>query len=434
MRLRPHPIEPTTPREAECVRPLPQLQGELLRLLGDDDAGPVRAVDAVLREAAAHGASDVHLEPWSDRLALRFRIDGILHDAATLPRAHRDRIVGRIKIMARLVVYQNDLPQDGRIDPADLSDGPGMRVSTFPTVNGEKVVIRLLGASRDPLPLDALGFPESIVGALRGLLDRPQGTLLLTGPSSSGKTTTIYALLRELIVRSGDTPHVVTLEDPVEYRLDGISQTEIRPHAGFTYEAALRAVLRQDPEVIVIGEIRDAETARLAIQAGLTGHRVISTIHSGTAAGVFTRLIDMGVEPFLVASSVAGVLAQRLVRANCLRCAAPQVPDAKLLRRFTVAEGSASFVRGAGCEACNGIGYRGRTAIGELLRMTEPLAELILARSRTRVLHDAALREGLVALEEDGLRKAREGVTTLEELRRVLPPLGESPGAVEEAP
>lgn len=404
-----------------------ELQAELEAVLRDADAGPVLAVDILLRQAILHGASDVHFEPWSDRLAVRFRIDGILHDAAVVAREHRDRITARIKILARLVVYQNDLPQDGRIEPPKGSSDPAMRVSTFPTVNGEKTVVRVLGATRQPLPLDTLGFGPETVAALRELVTRPQGTLLLTGPSSSGKTTTIYALLRELLDRPGPVPHIVAIEDPVEYRVDGISQTEVRPHAGFTFAAALRAVLRQDPEVIVIGEIRDAETAKLAIQAGLTGHRVISTIHSGTAAGVFTRLIDMDIEPFLVASSVAGVLAQRLVRKNCPVCLVPYTPEADLRLRFGIGEGHPPFLRGDGCDACQGIGYRGRTAIGELLRMSEALAEQVLQRRRTRILHETAVEEGMVPLADDGLRKARAGETTLEELRRVLPPPEEKP-------
>ncbi|MDX9971669.1 MAG: GspE/PulE family protein [FCB group bacterium] len=403
------------------IVPLRQLREELPRLLADAQNGAVLAVNAVLEQAALHGASDVHFEPWLEALGVRFRIDGILHDVAALPRTQQDTFIARLKVLARLVGYQRDLPQDGRIDADDAPGGGAMRVSTFPTVNGEKVVVRLLGATQSLMRLDELGFADEIVTGLRGVLSRAQGTLLLTGPSSSGKTTTIYALLQELMVRPGATPNIVTVEDPVEYRLDRIAQTEVRPHAGFTFDAALRAVLRQDPEVIVIGEIRDAETARIAIQAGLTGHLVISTIHSGTAAGVFTRLLDMGIEPFLVASSVMGVLAQRLVRLNCPHCRAPYSPDPALRMRFGIEDAHRQFVKGTGCDACQGIGYRGRTALGELLPVNEAMAEQILSRPRTRVLHDAAVRGGMVEIEREGLRQAEAGATTLEELLRVLP-------------
>jgi type II secretory ATPase GspE/PulE/Tfp pilus assembly ATPase PilB-like protein len=408
-------------RPAEGLLPLRQLREELPRLLEDPQNGAVHAVQAVLHQAVLHGASDVHFEPWLDALGVRFRIDGILHDVAALPRAQQDMLVARLKVLARLVGYQRDLPQDGRIDAADAPGGKAMRVSTFPTVNGEKIVVRVLGATRHSLRLDELGFEDEIAAGLRNIVSRAQGTLLLTGPSSSGKTTTIYALLQELMARPGATPNIVTVEDPVEYRLDRIAQTEIKPHAGFTFDAALRAVLRQDPEVIVIGEIRDPETARIAIQAGLTGHLVISTIHSGTAAGVFTRLLDMGIEPFLVASSVTGVLAQRLVRMNCPCCRAPYSPDPALRVRFGIEDPDRLFVRSTGCDACQGIGYRGRTALGELLTVDEAVAEEILTRPRTRVLHEAAVRGGMIEIERDGLCRAQSGATTLEELMRVLP-------------
>ncbi|MCP4645745.1 MAG: type II/IV secretion system protein [bacterium] len=386
------------------------------------DAAAIQAVDTILMHAAHYRASDIHLEPWDDALAIRFRIDGILHDIALLPKDHQQRIIARVKILARIVVYQRDTPQDGRIEPEGTPCGKAMRVSTFPTVNGEKIVMRILDAAQGLLPLDALGFRGDVLSVLRGFCERPQGTLLLTGPSSSGKTTTIYALLQELLTTRQTPPHIVTVEDPVEYRLRRVAQTEVNPNTGFTFEAAIRALLRQDPEVIMIGEIRDAETARSAIQAGLTGHLVISTIHSGTAAGVFTRLIDMGIEPFLLASSVTGVLAQRLVRANCPHCAAAYDPDPALRTRFGLADGDAAFLHGTGCDACQGIGYSGRTAISELLTMNDELGDLILARSRTAALHEAALRHRMTTLAEDAAIRVREGTTTLEELNRVLPP------------
>ncbi len=390
-------------------------------LVSADDTGAVDAVDIALTQAARHRASDLHFEPWNDCLALRFRIDGILHDVARLPRDHQARVLTRLKILARIVTYQRDLPLDGRIEPEATPCGRAMRVSTFPTVNGEKIVVRILDAPEGLLPLDALGFSDSMVCALRDIIGRPQGTLLLTGPSSSGKTTTIYALLREILHRRRPAPHVVTIEDPVEYRLGRVAQTEINPHAGFTFETALRSLLRQDPEVIMLGEIRDVATAHAAIQAGLTGHLVVSTIHSGTAAGVFTRLLDMGVEPFLVASSVTGVLAQRLVRVNCHGCRRADVPDETLCVQYGLGGEEADFRRGAGCFECEGIGYAGRTAIGELLAVDETIAERVLARSRTVELHEAALAAGMIPLAKDGADRVRCGTTTLEELHRVLP-------------
>ena len=401
---------------------LAKIRDELVGRLGSGDTGATQAVDIAIRQAVLHRASDLHFEPWNDCLSLRYRIDGILHEVARIPKAHQERIIARIKILARMVVYQKDAPQDGRIDADEIRGDKEMRVSTFPTVYGEKVVVRIFDSSRNVLALDFLGFRPEVVADLRDLIFRPQGTVLLTGPSSSGKTTTIYALLRELAASREPAPHIVTIEDPVECRLGKVSQTQINPHAGFTFESALRSLLRQDPEVIMVGEIRDAETARTAIQAGLTGHLVISTIHSGTAAGVFTRLLDMGIEPFLIASSVTGVLAQRLVRVNCSRCTAEYTPEASLLARYELDAEKTVFRRGTGCDGCQGIGYRGRTAIGELLIVNEEVADLVLARSRTRVLHDAVVRSGMVTLVEDGVEKAGLGVTALEELRRVLPP------------
>ena len=419
-------IKKTKPQQLtdQGSMPLKDILDELIRQLEAGDTGATDAVDTAIRQAVYHRASDLHFEPWDDCLSLRYRIEGILQEVARIPKQYQAKVIARVKVLARMVVYQKDVPQDGRIDAGESRCDQEMRVSTFPTVYGEKTVIRLLGARRDLLALDSLGFRAEVVSGLRELIFRPQGTLLLTGPSSSGKTTTIYSLLHEIMERRQPAAHIVTIEDPVEYRLGMISQTEVNPHAGFTFENALRSLLRQDPEVIMVGEIRDAETARTAIQAGLTGHLVISTIHSGTAAGVFTRLLDMGIEPFLIASSVTGVLAQRLVRVNCPHCSSEYQPDSSLPGRFGLAGKEVRFYRGTGCEKCHGIGYRDRTAVGELLLVNEEIANLVLARSRTRTLHDAALRNRMVTLAEDGVEKAREGVTTLEELRRVLPPPG----------
>ncbi|MBM3290377.1 MAG: hypothetical protein FJY92_09520, partial [Candidatus Hydrogenedentes bacterium] len=299
-------IEPPTASPA----PFAAIERALVDALeSPGDSGAVDAVDLALEHAVALRATDVYVEPWDDCTAVRYRIDGILHDAARVPKAHHARIVARIKILARMVTYHKDTPQDGRIDADASRCGRVVRVSAFPTVNGERVVLRVMDAAGSSLELDALGFDAEVARGLRTLIERPTGAILLTGPSSSGKTTTIYALLHEVLARRTPAPHVVTIEDPVERRLARVSQTEIAPNHGLTFATALRSLLRQDPEVIMVGEVRDADTAQTAIQAGLTGHLVVTTIHSGTAAGVFARLLDMGVEPYLATSSVTGVLA-----------------------------------------------------------------------------------------------------------------------------
>ena len=404
--------------------PLPQIQERLLTSLEhSDDTGIADAIDLILSQGAYHGCSDIHLEPWTDFYSIRYRIDGILHQIALLPRDFQAKLNARIKVIADLVVYRKDVPQDGRIDKEKTSCGRPMRVSTVPTIKGEKTVIRLLGDSKDIYSLDMLGFQPEISEQLREIISRSQGTILLTGPSSSGKTTTIYALLRELMSLRKNATNIVTVEDPVEYGMDKIAQMQVNPNVDFTFANALRAILRQDPEVIMVGEIRDRDTANIAIQAGLTGHFVISTIHSGTAAGVFTRLLDMGIEPFLVASSLTGVLAQRLVRLNCPQCLSEYHPEHLVIKRFAQDEKNSKFYRGTGCDACNGIGFRGRASIGELMLVNQAIGEMVLTRPTTSQLHQMAIEQKMETMAKDGYRKARKGITTLEELMRVLPDL-----------
>ncbi|HUW60001.1 MAG TPA: GspE/PulE family protein [Candidatus Bathyarchaeia archaeon] len=425
------------PERSEPPKGFAEIEAELAGLVESGDDGAIKVVDAALGHAGAHNASDIHIEPWRDTTSVRFRIDGILHDVARLPRAHHEKIAGRVKILARIISYVKDTPQDGRIEPDATPCGTALRVSTFPTVEGEKIVIRVLDLDHSLLVLDALGFDEQTVDTLRGIIMRPSGTILLTGPASSGKTTTIYSLLNEILLRRKPAPHTVTVEDPVECRLARISQSQVNVHAGFTYEAALKALLRQDPEVIMLGEIRDPETARAAIQAGLTGHLVISTVHSGTAAGVFARLLDMGVEPYLVASSITGVLAQRLLRRTCPDCALPYPPDPALAAGLGLAvsgEGqpisntavnipaTPLFTRGAGCPACLNIGYRGRFAVGELLLVNEQISNLLLTHPRTSDLHNAALDAPMRPLWQDAAGRVAAGQTTVEEVTRVIGP------------
>ncbi len=386
-----------------------------------EESGMADAVDLMISQAAYHGASDIHLEPWAEYVSLRYRIDGILQEVALIPRNFHQKIIARIKVMADMVVYRKEVPQDGRIDAEKTTCGRPLRVSTVPTVKGENTVIRLLGDLEGLYALDVLGFQPHVVAGLRESISRSQGALLLTGPSSSGKTTTIYALLREMMQIKQNATNIVTIEDPVEYVMDKISQIQVNTHVDFTFANALRSILRQDPEVIMVGEIRDLETAKMAVQAGLTGHYVISTIHSGTAAGVFTRLLDMGIEPFLVASSITAVLAQRLVRLNCPECTEPYEPPPILLERFNQVREGQQFYRGVGCEACEGIGYRSRAAVGELLAMDTALSELVLQRPTTSRLHEAAVAHGMETLLDDAFSKARKGITTVEELFRVMP-------------
>lgn len=401
---------------------LGDIQARLDAVLAAGDAGTVPAVDCMIAQAVLHGASDLYCEPWKDGLVIRLRLDGVLQDVARLDARHHERIIARIKVLAQIAGYQKGLPQDGRIDGTRETLERSLRVSMFPTIYGDKAVIRVLDSNQTLPELDALGFSEHVLAGLRNWTERPQGTLLLTGPSASGKTTTIYALLRELLNQATHSRHIVTIEDPVEYRLDGITQSQVHAGQEFTYEAALRAILRQDPDVLVVGEIRDSETAHAAIKAGLTGHLVVSTLHSASATGVFSRLLDMGLEPYLLASSITGVLAQRLVRKVCAGCSTPYIPDGRQLERFGLKDAGIKYARGMGCAECSGIGYAKRTALGEWLPVTAEIAELILQRTPTRGIQQAAIADGMETLFDHGIALVREQVTTLEELQLAMYP------------
>lgn len=398
------------------------MQDALDQILDRGDSGPVDAVDLILLQAVHHRASDLYLEPWKEALVIRFRIDGTLHDVARVPHAHRDRLIARLKVSANIVTYQKGVPLDGRIEPSPAILDRSMRVSIYPTIHGEKAVVRVLDSEVSLPTLDGLGFADDIVDELRRWTERPQGTLLLTGPSAAGKTTTIYALLREMLNQPRRSRHIVTIEDPVEYHLNGVTQSQIAPAQEFTYDAALRSVLRQDPDVLMVGEIRDSETARAAIKAGLTGHLVVSTIHSVSSVGVFSRLLDMGVEPYLIASSINGVLSQRLVRKICPDCAIDCIPDMQQRTRFGVEKESIRFKMGEGCDACQGIGYRARTVIGEWLKVDSTITELVLKRTPTHLIQDAAIESGMRTLLSQGIESVRAGVTTLDELELVVFP------------
>ena len=363
--------------------------------VADGGASTIRLVDQLLAEAINAGASDLHLEPEEQGIAVRHRVDGVLRHARNLPRSVAPSLVSRIKILSGLDIADRMRPQDGRARVAVLGAVVDLRVSTLPVSHGEKVVIRVLDGSAGLRTLEAVGFAEDDLGRIRRLLEQREGLLLVTGPTGSGKTTTLYAALREIQSRG---VNVVTVEDPIEYRLPGIVQVQVHERAGLTFGAALRSIMRQDPDVILVGEIRDRETAEIAIQASLTGHLVLSTLHTNDAASAVTRLIDIGVASYQIATAVKGVVAQRLVRRMCTECAA------------------------SGCEACDRSGYRGRRAIAEILMTSPEFERRVAAGAPTESLADAARANGLVTLWDSGLGLVRRGETTMEELRRVAAP------------
>src|SRR6185503_6404203 len=325
-------------------------------------------VNHLLADAIGAGASDVHIEPWENTLVVRVRLGGVLTELVHLPLELMEKVSGRFKVMANLISYQTGLPQEGHASGGPALGGVELRISVFPTTRGEKIVVRLFDPRNRSFDLAALGFDEEIHKTFLKLLAKPSGLLLLTGPTGSGKTTAIYSSLYTIVQRTGPAVSVSTVEDPVEFNLPMISQAQINPAKEFTYPKALRSLMRQDPQVIMIGEIRDPETASIAVQAGLTGHLVISTIHSGIAAGVFARLINMEIEPFLLASSVIGVLGIRLIRKNCTYCSQPYEPESGLMKLVPPeALPTATFRKGTGCKECMETGFQGRTAITELL-------------------------------------------------------------------
>ena len=378
----------------------------------------IRMINALLLQALRERASDLHFEPYEGRSVVRFRVDGVLRDIIEPPRALHAAIVSRLKIMASLDIAEKRLPQDGRIALKLGDKQVDVRVSTLPTGAGERVVLRLLDKDSARLDLTALGMREDTLVNIDRLIREPHGIVLVTGPTGSGKTTTLYAALSRL---PRGTTNMMTVEDPIEYALDGVAQTQVSPRIDLTFARALRAILRQDPDVIMIGEIRDLETAQIAVQASLTGHLVLATLHTNDAASAVTRLADMGVEPYLLASSLLGVLAQRLVRTLCPACrtaAAPTAGEAKLLADLGLPS-SEPVWSAAGCAGCNDSGYRGRTGVYELLIVDDAIRRLIHDGAGELKLRDAALRAGMRTLRADGARWVIEGATSLAELVRV---------------
>jgi type II secretory ATPase GspE/PulE/Tfp pilus assembly ATPase PilB-like protein len=378
-------------------------------------------VNYIVMDSVKAGASDIHIEPWESTLVVRIRLIGVLTELVHLPLELMEKVSGRLKVMANLISYQNDLPQEGHAPASTDIGGVELRISVFPTVRGEKIVVRIFDPSNRTFDLVALGFEPETLKTFMHLVTRPNGLILLTGPTGSGKTTAIYSALYQLVQKHGPTISISTVEDPVEFHLPMISQAQVNRAKEFTYPIALRSLMRQDPQVIMIGEIRDAETAAIAVQAGLTGHLVISTIHSGSTAGVFARLINMEIEPFLLSSSITGVLGLRLIRKNCTYCAVPYEPEPSMLRLLSPEQVEvAQFRRGTGCDHCMNTGFSGRTALTEMLVVDEVVRDSVMQKLATRALQQVAVQQGMVNLWQMGLHRVIKGETTLEEILRVV--------------
>ena len=388
---------------------------------GDQEASVIKFVNQVIWEAYKDRATDIHLEPQEDELRIRYRIDGILHQTPMPPQLKRFQpaIISRIKVMSGMNISEKRLPQDGRINVRIKGEEIDIRVSTVPTVYGESVSLRLLSRGKIFLSLDKLGFSPKDEVAIREIIVKPHGILLVTGPTGSGKSTSLYAMLSTI---NSIQKRIITVEEPVEYELRGINQIAVRPEIGLTFAMGLRHILRQDPNVIMVGEIRDLETAEIAIRAALTGHLVFSTLHTNDAPSAFTRLIDMGIEPFLVASSIEAIMAQRLVRTICPVCKTEQKVERSYLRKIGFPEeeiDSTKFMHGVGCEDCRQLGYQGRLAIYELLVLNEALRPLILGRAASSTIAQKAMDQGMRTLRVDGWNKVKNGITTIEEVLRV---------------
>ncbi len=389
-------------------------------ILGMASEAPIiKLVNHILYQAVKRDASDIHIEPFEKELRVRYRIDGVMYTVFMPPKRAQSALTSRIKIMAAMNIAEKRIPQDGRIQ-IKIADKPiDIRVSSLPVAFGERIVMRILDKSRTFKSLKKLGFSDRDYEIIEQSVVQPNGILLITGPTGSGKTSTLYSILRKLNVPE---VNVVTVEDPIEYQLAGLSQVQVKERIGLTFAAALRSILRQDPDIIMIGELRDQETSQIAIQAALTGHLVLSTLHTNSAAASITRLIDMGIEPFLIASTIVSIVAQRLVRKLCEKCKRPYKPAESILKRLPIEKKDIDkviFYEPVGCEECLETGYRGRLALFEIMVMTQPIARLTLERADTSVIQEQAVKDGMTLLIDDGLRKIKQGLTTIEEVLSV---------------
>jgi general secretion pathway protein E len=398
---------------SRLVQEMPKIEDPLD---SENDAPIIRMINVLLTQALRQGASDIHIEPYETRSAVRFRLDGTLHNIAEPHRALHAAMLSRIKVMANLDIAEKRLPQDGRISLRLAGRQVDVRVATLPTGFGERAVLRLLDKEGGKLELTSLGMDEATLAKIDALIHQPHGIVLVTGPTGSGKTTTLYAALSRI---DSLGLNIMTVEDPIEYELEGVSQTQVNPKIGMTFARALRSILRHDPDVIMVGEIRDSETAEIAVQASLTGHLVLATLHTNDAASATTRLVDMGVEPYLLSSSLLGVLAQRLVRKLCSACKVRHDPSAVDLAQLGERFAGEALYAPAGCAACNSTGYVGRTGIYELLQIDDAAKSLIHGAESEQRLRAHAASQGMRGLRQDGLRWILAGVTSLEEVIRV---------------
>lgn len=385
----------------------------------DSDAPIIRFVNLLITQAINDRASDIHIEPGEQQLTVRFRIDGVLHEMQRVDRGIQDGVISRLKIMSSIDIAERRRPQDGRMSVSHEGRQVDLRVATLPTVWGEKIVMRILDNSGQALAMSDLHFGAQNEAAFRAAIGRPHGMVLVTGPTGSGKSTTLYTALTEV---ADPSINVITVEDPVEYRIGGISQVQVNPRAGLTFQSALRSILRSDPDVVLVGEIRDHETANISIEAALTGHLVLSTLHTNDAPSALTRLVEIGSEPFLVATALTAVVAQRLARRLCQKCRAPvQEPAAALTGiGFPFDPGHPpTLYRAVGCPACSGTGYRGRIALHEVMTVSEQIEQLVVTHATGTDIRNTALAQGMVTLREDGWSKVSEGFTTIEEVLRV---------------
>ncbi|MEW6619801.1 MAG: type II secretion system ATPase GspE [bacterium] len=377
------------------------------------EAPVIKLVNLIIMEAIKKRASDIHIECFEDEMVVRYRIDGVLYDTAPPPKWLYPAIISRIKLMAEMNIAERRLPQDGRIQLKVGGKQIDIRVATLPTLYGESLVLRILEKESILLELEDLGFEETILEQFKKLIHRPNGIILVTGPTGSGKTTTLYATLNRI---NSTEKKIITIEDPVEYQIKRINQLQVKPKINFGFAQGLRSMLRQDPDIMMVGEIRDLETAEVAVQAALTGHLVFSTLHTNDAASAITRLHDMGVEDFLISSSVIGILAQRLVRLICPECREEYLPAPELVKEFH----SKTLLKGRGCEKCNYSAFKGRIGIFELLLINDELQELILQKTNAHKIKELAIKSGMKTMQEDGFQKVQRGVTTVEEVLRVV--------------